>query len=93
MTMSAFPDFYMVGAPKCGTSAFYDFLAQHPDIFLPAKKELLFFGSDLSYPSRLSEAAFLGYFAKQNGERRIGTAHTAYLQSRRAAEEIKRKFA
>jgi sulfotransferase family protein len=88
MTLPAFPDFYMVGAPKCGTSALYEFLAQHPAIFLPAKKELLFFGSDLSYPSRLSEAEFLEHFVRRGAEERAGTAHTAYLQSRRAAEEI-----
>src|SRR5439155_20517864 len=56
VTPHLFPDFYLVGTPKCGTTAFYGFLAQHPQIFLPETKQLLFFGSDLSYPSRLSDA-------------------------------------
>jgi sulfotransferase family protein len=86
-----YPDFYLVGAPKCGTTAFYDFLAQHPDIFVPEKKELLIFGTDLSYPSRLSEDAFLAHFAARDRERLAGTAHTAYLQSHRAAREIHAK--
>jgi sulfotransferase family protein len=87
----AFPDFYLVGAPKCGTTALYDFLGQHPQIFLPRTKELLFFASDLSYPTRLSDDEFLAHFADRQAERRAGAAHTAYLQSRRAAREIRNK--
>ena len=86
-----YPDFYLVGAPKCGTTALYDFLGQHPQIFLPRTKELLHFASDLSYPTRLSENEFLAHFSDRQGEQRAGTAHTAYLQSRRAASEIKSK--
>jgi hypothetical protein len=86
-----YPDFYLVGAPKCGTTAFYDFLRQHPQIYLPAKKELLAFGSDLSYPTSLSEREFLAHFAARRSELRVGTAHTAYMQSTRAAAEIKAK--
>src|SRR4051812_48382777 len=85
---SRYPDFYLVGAPKCGTTAFYQFLAEHPDIYLPEKKELLAFGSDLSYSSRLSERAFLAHFDRRGRESIAGTAHTAYLQSRSAAHEI-----
>jgi len=89
MTPPAFPDFYLVGAPKCGTSALYDFLGQHHDIFLPRTKELLLFAADLSYPTRLANDEFLAHFAEWRGEQRVGTAHTAYLQSTRAASEIK----
>jgi hypothetical protein len=88
---SSYPDFYLVGAPKCGTTAFYEFLGQHPQIYLPEKKELLAFGSDLSYPSSLSEREFLAHFAGRGHELRAGTAHTAYMQSTRAAAEIKAK--
>jgi len=89
MTAPSFPDFYLVGAPKCGTTAMYDFLRQHPDLHLPEAKELLFFATDLSYPTRLSEQEYLAHFAGRTGERRVGTSHTAYMQSRRAAQEIK----
>jgi hypothetical protein len=93
VTPTTFPDFYLVGAPKCGTTAMYDFLRQHPDIFLPEKKELLFFATDLSYPTRLSEAEYLSHFSDRNDERRVGTSHTAYMQSRRASAEIKERRA
>lgn len=28
-------DFFIVGAPKCGTTALYSYLAQHPGVFVP----------------------------------------------------------
>jgi hypothetical protein len=86
---TAYPDFYLVGAPKCGTSTLYRFLRRHPDIYLPEEKELIHFGSDLSYPTRLSESAFLAHYAHRRGEARVGAAHTAYLQSKAAAGEIR----
>ncbi|MGI0040227.1 MAG: sulfotransferase, partial [Nitrososphaera sp.] len=42
------PDFFIVGAPKCGTTAIQYYLGQHPDIFLP-DKEMDFFGSDQQF--------------------------------------------
>jgi len=38
-----FPDFYLVGAPKCGTTALYNVLSKHPQVFLPYEKEPHFF--------------------------------------------------
>ena len=67
----------------------YDYLRQHPDIYLPEKKELIYFGSDLSYRTRLSSAELNQHFTARRREQRIGMAHTAYLQSRLAATEIK----
>jgi hypothetical protein len=32
------PDFFIVGAPKSGTTAMNDFLRQHPQIFMPRLK-------------------------------------------------------
>ena len=90
MSTPTLPDFYLVGAPKCGTSALYEFLRQHPDIYLPEEKELIVYGSDLSYRTRLSEQELLAHYAGRRDERRAGTSHTAYMQSRTAADEIKR---
>lgn len=36
---SNFPNFYIVGAPKAGTSSLHSYLSQHPEIFMSAKKE------------------------------------------------------
>ena len=41
------PSFFLVGEPKSGTTALYEFLRQHPNIFLPEEKENGFFCKDL----------------------------------------------
>lgn len=38
-----FPNFYVIGAPKCGTTAYYSYLRTHPKVFLPQDKEPNFF--------------------------------------------------
>lgn len=40
------PNFLVVGAEKCGTTSLYQYLKQHPDVYLPAKKELHYFAYD-----------------------------------------------
>jgi hypothetical protein len=84
------PDFFLVGAPKCGTTAMYQFLSQHPDIFLPESKEVHFFGTDLYSPhySRDREK-YLALFAGATNEKRVGEGSVWYLYSKLASNEIK----
>ena len=84
------PDFFIIGAPKSGTTAMYSYLRQHPDLFLPERKELRYFGRDLDVRDRrpLSEADYLAYFQAGATAARVGTAYVWYLYSRSAAEEI-----
>ena len=37
------PDFFVVGAPKCGTTSLYDYLKSSDNIFLPKVKEPQYF--------------------------------------------------
>jgi hypothetical protein len=84
------PDFFIVGAPKCGTTALIDYLKQHPEVFVPERKELDYFGSDLVFKNyRLTEEQYLSWFAPANGEKRAGEGSVWYLRSIRAAAEIK----
>ena len=84
------PDFYIVGAPKAGTTSLYEYLAGHPGIFLPQRKELRYFGADLAHRRRhqLSEAEFLDHYAGAAPERLWGNAYVWYLYSPSAAAEI-----
>lgn len=41
------PNFLIVGMAKCGTSSLSQYLSQHPDIFIPAKKEPRFITSQI----------------------------------------------
>ena len=88
------PNFFIVGAPRCGTTAMYEYLRQHPEIFMPLRKEPHFFGSDLiitpkffDYTQNMKE--YLGLFAAAQNEKRLGEASPIYLVSRVAAAEIK----
>jgi Sulfotransferase domain len=84
------PDFFIVGAPKCGTTAMTDYLKQHPEIFIPERKEIYFFGSDLLLQrARPTEQEYYSYFTAAKDEKRVGEASVFYLYSSLAATEIK----
>ncbi len=38
-----FPNFIIIGSQRCGTTSLYTYLAQHPQILTPIKKEMDFF--------------------------------------------------
>lgn len=85
------PNFFIVGAPKCGTTAMYEYLRQHPEIFMPEKiKEPSFFCKDFessTYIRNLNE--YLSLFSGATTERMIGEASAIYLYSKYAAKGIK----
>jgi hypothetical protein len=83
------PDFFIVGAFKSGTTALYDYLRQHPQVFMPFHKEPLFFGDDLTRRyGRMTLEDYLGLFRDARPGQRIGEASAWYLYSRCAAKEI-----
>jgi hypothetical protein len=85
------PDFFIIGAPKCGTTAMYAYLRDHPDLFLPERKELRYFGRDLLIRDRrpLTEAEYLAHFDGARSDQLVGTAYVWYLYSKTAAQEIR----
>jgi Sulfotransferase domain len=85
------PDFFIVGAPKCGTTAMAQYLRAHPEIYMPVVKEMHLFGSDLHFTGgfyRRRMDAYLAEYASRNSQTRSGEASVWYLYSTRAAEEI-----
>jgi hypothetical protein len=44
--MSRLPNFFVVGAPKAGTTSLYHYLDQHPGIYMSAIKEPYFFSTE-----------------------------------------------
>jgi hypothetical protein len=90
------PDFFIVGHPKSGTTALYEMLRSHPQIFMPDFKEPRFFASDL--PSRFNEKPsaqppetyddYLSLFAPAKSDQLVGEASTAYIWSQSAASLI-----
>ena len=90
------PNFFMVGAPKTGTSSFFKYLSGHPEIFLPAVKELHYFSypevSDTYYdiPFVTSESEYLDLFDNRRNEKAAGDLSPSYLFRTEAAERIRR---
>ena len=89
------PDFFIVGHPKCGTTALYEMLRHHPQIYMPDIKEPWFFASELhertpprpqGTPRTLAE--YLPLFADARPGQRIGEASPHYLWSHTAAGAI-----
>ncbi len=84
------PDFFVVGAFKSGSTALYEQLRRHPQIFMPFHKEPLYFGDDLTRRyGRLTEDDYMRLFRGAKPGQRIGEASTWYLYSTSAAREIK----
>ena len=44
---SRLPNFFIIGAPKAGTTSLYHYLDQHPEIFMSAIKEPHFFADEI----------------------------------------------
>ncbi len=86
------PDFFIVGAPKCGTTALYSYLSAHPSVFMPANKEPHHFADDLSSPYYVrSPERYGSLFADAAPDQCIGEASVWYLFSRSAALRIRRE--
>jgi hypothetical protein len=74
MTM---PNFYILGAQKCGTTWLAATLRQHPDVFIPSQKELNFFNRPGNFARGLEW--YEQHFAASGRARAIGDATPQYL--------------
>jgi sulfotransferase family protein len=84
------PDFFLVGVFKGGSTALYEQLRRHPQIFMPFHKEPLFFGDDLTRRyGRMSLDDYMRLFRDAKPGQRIGEASTWYMYSTSAGREIK----
>ena len=87
--MTVKPNFFIVGAPKCGTTSMYTYLDQHPDVFMPEVKEPHHFADDMKSRGYLREpAGYYALFANAGSCSRVGEASVWYLYSETAAARI-----
>jgi hypothetical protein len=90
------PEFFVVGHHKCGTSALYEMLRRHPQIYMPAVKETWYFASELRSPGQRRRRVerpetldeYLSLFDDATPEQRVGENSPAYLMSNTAARRI-----
>lgn len=81
------PDFFIVGAPKCGTSSLTYSLLEHPELFMPKPAEPLFFCPDVTGSKVATLEDYLGLF--EAGKDKIcGEKSTRYLFSEVAPHKI-----
>jgi Sulfotransferase family len=89
------PDFFIVGHPKCGTTALYETLKRHSQIYMPEGKEPWFFAPELHVrtpprpegtPRTLEQ--YLSLFTGAQAGQRVGEATALYLWSQTAAARI-----
>lgn len=91
------PNLFIIGAPRSGTTSLYNYLTQHPDIFMSKYKEPHYFATDIKAVNPWSEKmqdtdVYLKLFNGADEKKRIGTASVLYMISKTAAKRI-RKFA
>ena len=85
------PNFFIVGAPKCGTSTFMHTLRTHPQAFVPLSFEPHYFSKDLTSQSGWSptlewyEALFEG---ANESHVAVGEKSVSYLYSTEAVQNI-----
>ncbi len=75
---SNLPNFYLIGAEKCGTSSLFANIIQHPEVFKPYKKELHFFDRDENY-SRGIGWYLASFYQGAEKFKAIGEATPIYL--------------
>ena len=89
---SSLPNTFVVGAPKCGTTAITRYLEAHPEVFVAGRKDLHFFGSDLGFRNRPREdrATYLARFASEEAAQAVHRVDSSvwYLYSREALAEM-----
>ena len=83
-----FPNFFIVGAPKAGTTSLYYYLQRHPEVFMSSIKEPNFFSYDETVRQNLyhkekgvgTMEEYLKLFASANGRHKaVGEASVSYL--------------
>ena len=99
--MNPWPNFFLIGAGKSGTTSLYYYLKQHPQIFMSPVKEPKYFalvGHDLDFrgpgdarivaQTTTTAEAYLELFSGVTDEPVIGEASTIYLNTDDSARRI-----
>jgi sulfotransferase family protein len=91
------PNLFLVGAAKAGTTSLHAELARHPAIYMSPMKEPHFFSRiqpapnwEDFFPHVSGEAEYLALFDGATDEQVLGEASTSYLWDAQTAERIKR---
>ncbi len=93
------PNLFHVGVARTGTTSLYNYFMQHPDIYVPSKKELHFFSREIMADANahnktkkkhfvLNKDRYLGYFDDVGNEEIIADISPGDYFSEKSAERI-----
>lgn len=93
MTRETWPNFFIVGAARAGTTSLYSYLSKVPGVYVSPVKEPHFFTSRVGPHSKHflylpEKERYLKLFSKADKEMAIGEASTSYLYDEKAASRI-----
>lgn len=86
VTEMVLPNFILAGAPKAGSSSFFELLRQHPDIYASSVKEPFFF--DFNFERGIDW--YEQFFRDRRHEQAIGEATVWYMRWPSVPERIHR---
>lgn len=83
------PNFFVLGAPKCGTTSLVSWLSQHPSVFMSPEKEPHHFNTDMAHRQYPKRDSYERLFAGANNQHiAVGEASVWYLYSQDAVMNI-----
>lgn len=84
------PNAFIVGAPKCGTTAMASYLSEHPDIYVsPIKEPHYFIKDDMPKKTNLTYEEYLELFSGATTEKILLEASVWYLYGKNSIRKIK----
>ena len=83
------PNFFILGAPKCGTTSLAAWLSTHPHVYMSPLKEPHYYNTDLGNRFTQSSSEYRRLFRGVTSEHiAVGEASVFYLYSREAVPNI-----
>jgi hypothetical protein len=83
------PNFFIIGAPKAGTSALHEYLSTHPNIFMTELKEPHHYSTDLPGRGVFDRDEYLAMFARAQPQHLVrGESSVYYMYSQVALPRI-----
>jgi hypothetical protein len=82
------PNFFIIGAPKCGTTSLSVYLSEHREIVMSHPKEPHYFSTDIENGRMTDQSKYLACFAQDKTPIAVGDASTLYLYSKDAIQNI-----
>jgi len=91
--MENWPNFFIVGAARAGTTSLYEYLKKIPEVYMSPEKEPHFFSKVPSGQYKIEdEKTYLRLFDGVKNEKAIGEASTTYLKNKDTPKRIHDKL-